>query len=76
MTHYDVDYSNLTPQAKFNRAISDIKDYMGEEHYNKVVSLFKQEQPPPLEVFHMHMSFAGVQGYPVVALYDEIWPCG
>ncbi len=41
MTHYDVDYSKLTPQAKYNKAIADIKDYMGEERYNKVIGLFK-----------------------------------
>ncbi len=76
MTHYDVDYSKLTPQAKYNKAIADIKDYMGEERYNKVIGLFKQMQPIPLEKFHLQMSFAGVQGYPVVAMYDEIWPYG
>lgn len=76
MTHYDVDYSALTPQEKFNKAIADIKDYMGEERYAKVVSLFKLHPPIALEVFHLQMSFAGVQGYPVVAMYDEIWPYG
>lgn len=76
MTHYDIDYSGLTPQAKYEKAIHDIKDYMGEERYNKVVGLYKEIRPISLEVFRLQMSFAGVQGYPVVAMYDEIWPYG
>ncbi len=76
MTHYDIDYSNLTPQAKHDKAIADIIDYMGEERYHKVIDLYRQHPPIPLEAFHLQMSFAGVQGYPVVAMYDVCWPYG
>lgn len=76
--HYNVDYNGLTPQAKHNKAIEDIKEYMGDIRYNLMSGTFIETYPcgMSLEQFELIASFAGVQGYPVRAWYNEIYPFG
>lgn len=74
MTHYDINYGNKAGADKQTAALNDIRDWWGEERYNKVVGLFKELAAPTRELFALQMSFAGVQGYPVTALYDHLWP--
>ena len=76
MSHYDVDYSNMTPQAKHLKAIDDIKDYMGEEKYKSLSKAFKTEGPLTMDEFEMYCSLAGIQGYPCLAWYNEVFPFG
>lgn len=76
MTHYDVNYSDLTPQAKHDKAIADIKDYLGDDKYRNLTAEFRAAGPMPLGRFEMYLSIAGVQGYPVRAWYNEVYPFG
>lgn len=71
MTHYDVDYSEIQdPIAKHNKAIEDIKEYMGEERFANLTNTFKEYPNLSLEQFTLYCSIAGVQGYPVKAWYN------
>lgn len=72
--HYNIDYTGLSPQAKHNKAIADIIDYMGKARYNKATDMFSKRSPMSFEQFQLACSFAGVQGYPVKAWYSECWP--
>lgn len=74
MTHYTVDYSNLNddPISKHNKAIQDIKEYIGDDRFETLTEKFKQ-MSPSLEQFELMVSFAGVQGYPVKAWYNYIY---
>lgn len=76
MTHYDVDYSNLHPQAKHEKAIADIKDYLGEAKFVAITNDFRKYPPQSIDALAMYLSIAGVQGYPVRAWHDVIWPYG
>jgi hypothetical protein len=76
MTHYDVDYSDLTPQAKHRKAIEDCREYMGDHRYEHVVNEFRKVPPKSVEQLGFYLSLCGVQGYPVRAMHDEIWPYG
>lgn len=76
MSHYDIDYSGLTPQQAHEKALQDIQDYMGSERYAKLTALLSADKPTSLEHFRITASFAGVQGYPVRAWHDAIWPYG
>lgn len=71
MTHYTVDYSNLNddPIAKHNKAIEDIKEYLGDDRFKTLTEKFKQ-MSPSLDQFELMVSFAGVQGYPVKAWFN------
>ena len=74
MTHYDINYGNKSAADKQAAALADIRSFWGNERYEKVVGLFRQMAAPTRDVFALQMSFAGVQGYPVTALYEHLWP--
>ena len=78
MSHYDISYVNLAPDAKRSQAIQDIKDYLGDDRYNELTDLIHQhyQLPPNLEKFRMAVSMSGIQGYPVVAWHEVLWPGG
>jgi len=77
MVHYTIDYAGMSPQDAHTKAIQDIKDYMGEERYTIMTKRLRLESPPGVGAFmHIYAPFAGVQGYPARAWYDEIWPYG
>lgn len=77
MTHYNVDYSGLDEVAKHNKAIQDIKDYMGEPKFEELTGMFKEvpePERPNLDKFELLVSFAGIQGYPAKAWYNYCYP--
>jgi len=76
MSHYDISYANLAPDAKRAQAIQDIKDYLGDDRYNELTDLIHQnyQLPPNLEKFRMAVSMSGIRGYPVVAWHEVLWP--
>ena len=74
MTHYNINYGNRSAADKQAAALADIRSFWGDERYERVVDLFKQLAAPTRDGFALQMSFAGVQGYPVTALYDHLWP--
>lgn len=75
--HYTIDYEGLGPTEKYNKAIQDIKDYMGEDKFNTMTQRFRGEYPGgenmPLDRFELIVSFAGVQGYPAKAWHQYIY---
>lgn len=80
MTHYDVDYSKLQEPEKSNKALADIKDYVGEERFNKITEALRAElrggtqEPRSWDQFKLVMSFAGIQGFPCQPMY--VWVYG
>jgi len=76
MSHYDISYPNLAPDAKLAQAIQDIKDYIGDDRYNKLTDLIHQSYQLPLSIgeFRMALSMSGIQGYPVLAWHEVLWP--
>lgn len=72
--HYNVDYSGLDPQAKHDKAIADIREYMGNAKYEQIKAEFTRGKVIPFEQFQFYLSIAGIQGYPVKAFYQECWP--
>ena len=80
MTHYIVRYEDMTPQAKHEKALADIADYMGLNRYVSFVQECVRARDsgynPSRDAWHMMLSFAGIEGYPCDALYAEIWPYG
>lgn len=72
--HYNISYSGLSPQAAHDKAIADIREYMGTDKYETLTAQFAGREPMPLAAFELVVSFAGVQGFPVKAWYSECWP--
>lgn len=72
MSHYDIDYSKLTGDAKRDKALRDIADYCGALQYQKVMQFVRDSLAKGLteEFIRMGCSFAGIQGYPVMAMIE------
>jgi len=73
--HYTTHYEG-SPIVRHNKAIADIKDWLGKERFETITKLMreKETEQPTLEVFTAIVSFAGVQGYPVKAWYNHCFP--
>lgn len=64
-----IDYTNLNEPAKRAKALDDIKFYLG-DGYDRICRELKEVKH--FESFAFALSFAGIQGYPVKALYNHI----
>ena len=78
MTHYITRYAGLSEEEKQEKALNDIKDYLGEPKFNEITSAFRNTYPvgvkvPTLGQFRFKLSFVGVQGYPVEVWYSHIF---
>jgi len=76
MSHYTINYQDIQDEAeKSKKAMNDIVDYLGKEKYNELnrdlVLLYKSE-PFDHKRLSAWLSFAGIQGYPVTAWFNQI----
>jgi len=78
MTHYTIDYEGLTPQEAYNKSIENIKEYLGEERFDKITAGFRHDCPGglSLEQFEFYLCLVGVSGFPVRAWHDHVFPFG
>lgn len=68
--HYDRSYAGLDGEAKRDKAIADIKDWLGsDEMFGKLVMAV--ELSNTLEVARFYCEFVGVQGYPAQAMWER-----
>lgn len=68
-----IDYSSLTGEAKRQKAIDDCTFFLGEDHYNKCITIIAQslkEGTTPSQAANL-LSFTGVQGYPATVMVEE-----
>ena len=71
--HYTKDFSTLDGQAKIDAALNATREYLGDAQFTKIMGALATYPKPDLEHFAIMMSFAGVQGYPVKAIYATVW---
>lgn len=73
--HTDIKYDQMDPIAKHNKAIADIKDFLGEDKFGQITKTFREvpQDQMPLDKFTNYASLAGIQGYPVKAWYNYIY---
>lgn len=79
--HYYIDYRSLSDTDAKAKAISDIKDWLGEERYLAITkgcreAIDENGQPEVLTFrqWRMAMFLSGIEGYPLKVWYNEIWP--
>jgi hypothetical protein len=72
-----IDYANLPPEQKANKALADTQSYLG-DRFDHIIALLTEEIElghfKTRKQIHFAMSFVGVQGYPVAVLIDKYWP--
>ena len=67
---YEINYNNIqNEQVKRDKAIADIKQYCTPKQYNTIWKVAMEAD----KYFQLSFvaSFASIQGYPVVTLWDE-----
>ena len=73
MTHYVEDYSALKGLEKVNKALDDIRSFLGEEKFNRVTNELRKDPPPDWDYFRLICSVGGITHYPVLAWYVHAW---
>lgn len=81
MSHYDIDYAGMSYLDARAKALQDCRDWLGAlpdgtDSVSALIEDCRKELPVPKNVWRLHMSLVGIQGYPVWVLYDECWPFG
>lgn len=67
MTHYDTSYKHLPRKEADEKALEDIKEYLGEEIYNNFVKEIEAgiaTGDVTAKTINMYFGFAGISGYP------------
>lgn len=78
--HYEIRYED--GPAKAAKALQDIRDYLGEEHWARLGELFVQpgatidgygNAKKAVQCVRLALCFAGVRGYPVRAYLQAVF---
>jgi hypothetical protein len=73
--HYEVDYTNCdTDEDRDARAITDCREWLGDQRFVQIDTLYRQKACVPLDLFRLQLSFAGIGGFPVAAWHRSLWP--
>lgn len=78
--HYNIRYGELPPNEAQAKAIADIREYVGDECFEKINSELIASRDrgwcPTLDGFCLTLFLFPVSGYPLQAWYNEIFPYG
>lgn len=69
MSHYEIDYKGMDANKKRTKALTDVKQFLGRAMYNKIMTVAMECHC--YRQFSFYAGFVGVQGYPVVAMWDQ-----
>ena len=62
------DYSKMTPLAKREKGVQDVKDYLGAEMFDTAVRCVVS--CITVEHVRFNLSFTGIEGYPSKAMWE------
>jgi hypothetical protein len=71
MSHYTIDYKGLSEDEKKEKAMNDIKFYLGSQ-FDKSNETLKQADS--FDEFNFCCEMIGITGYPVEAWFRELHP--
>lgn len=68
MSHYITNYTGLAPEAREAKMITDIKEYLGEQKFNRLTRQLKMCRPlPTMGQLMMGCMVLGIEGAPIEA---------
>lgn len=71
--HYTKRYNDPDPKINHDKAIQDIKDYLGLIKFKKICKIVHGDQTMSRDMFIMSLSiFIGIEGFPAEAFADEL----
>lgn len=73
MSHHTIKYDLDSPDAEA-KAIDDIIDFLGQERFDTISTALEIaiKDGATVDQLRIPLSFAGVQGFPVVAWYNHL----
>lgn len=69
--HNEIRYTGDDAEAK---ALADVIDWLSERQWAAIRDHAQTNPDTTLDQLKMVMSFAGVQGFPVLAVHKHLWP--
>lgn len=75
MTHHNISYADLEGDAKRDKAMNDIREYIGNEKFaemNTALNAWVKEFKPSLQQFERVLFLFPVSGYPLIAWYQTL----
>lgn len=70
--HYTVSYKQEKLEERLAAALTDVREYLGEDKYQGLLIAAAADPSLTFEQFQFAMSFAGIEGLPVRAVWHEI----
>jgi hypothetical protein len=71
---YEIDYAGMEPAAAADKAVKDVKHWLGVKRFNKIVKILQGNEGVMSRGFaRFALSMVGVQGFPAEAMIDRYW---
>lgn len=70
--HYTINYNQHLLKDRLTAALNDGKEYLGEDKYQGLLKAAVADPSITFEQFRFAMSFAGIEGLPVRAIWHEV----
>lgn len=72
---YEINYAGMEPAAAADKAVKDVKQWLGVKQFNKVVKILqgKEDGTLPRSWAYMALEFSGVRGFPAEVMIDRYW---
>lgn len=74
MSRVTVSYAGMEPKERDEKAVADVKDYLGAETFDRLVRVLSITEPPKFKSFEFELMIVGIEGVPARAFYNHIWP--
>jgi hypothetical protein len=74
---YEINYTKIDNEGeKRAKAVKDIKNYLGTKTFNKIKKILLDcyAGRPTEKQLAIDLWFVGIEGYPVQALAETLWP--
>ena len=71
---FTINYGDMEPEAAADKAVKDVKQWLGSRKFNKVVKILQgKDGILPRSWAYMALEFSGVRGFPASVMVDRYW---
>lgn len=70
--HYTMHYNQHLLKDRLTAALNDVKEYLGEDKYQGLLKAAVADHSLTFAQFRFALSFAGIEGLPVRAVWHEV----
>ena len=70
--HYTINYDQHLLKDRLTAALKDVREYLGEDKYQGLLKAAVADPSLTFAQFRFALSFAGIEGLPVRAIWHEV----